>query len=435
MRKTRERYAVETKKSRKWLNEARVQMGEGKTLIELPVSVREAMENTQETLSDITFRTGLVLMKAIMNDEVTLAVGPVYHPYKISPYRRWTKQSGYVIWAGKKIPLKHPRVRTKDGSKEMPLKTYQTFQNEDGLDQRIGERILLGLSGHDYKRAIDDFREGYGLTKSSISRHFIRVTKKKLEELMERPLSKLELVVIGIDGIEVAGETLITAVGIDIEGQKHILGLWQGATENADICKMLIAEMIRRGLETDQKYLFTVDGSKALSKALRDVFGADTLIQRCQIHKRRNVKSHLPKEYQEVVDTRIRTAYNMSKYSEAKELLVQTVEYLKEINPTAARSLEEGLEETLTIHRLNLPDILRKTLSSTNFVESPFSVTRDVIRDVKRWRQGNQRLRWVASALLEAEGRMNHISGYRVIPILANAIKNNQNIDKLAVRA
>ena len=178
-----------------------------------------------------------------------------------------------------------------------------------------------------------------------------------------------------------------------------------------------------------------ISGAKALSKAIKDVFGSDSLIQRCQLHKRRNVKSHLPEEYQEVVDTRIRAAYNMNKYSDAKELLLKTVEYLHEINPTAARSLEEGLEETLTMHRLDLPDILRKTLSSTNFVESPFSVTRDVIRDVKRWRKGNQRLRWVASALLEAERRMNRISGYRVIPILINAIKNNQNIDKLAVRA
>jgi len=435
MYKTRKRYAVETEKSRKWLEKSRVQIGEKSTLIELPVSVMGAIENTQEMLNDLTIRTGLVLMKALMNDEVKLAVGPFYHPDKTSPFRRWTNQSGYVIWAGKKIPLKHPRVRTKDGSKEMPLKTYQAFQDESGLDKRIGERILLGLSGSDYEQAINDFREGYGLKKSSISRHFVRVTKKKLEELMERPLGKLELVVIGIDGIEVAGETLITAVGIDIEGQKHILGLWQGATENADICKMLISEMIRRGLKADRKYLFTVDGSKALSKAIKDVFGAASLIQRCQIHKRRNVRSHLPEEYQDVVDTRIRAAYNMSKYSDAKELLAQTVEYLKEINPTAARSLEEGLEETLTIHRLDLPDILRKTLASTNFVESPFSVTRDVIRDVKRWRKGNQRLRWVASALLEAERRMNRISGYRVIPILINAIKNNQNIDKLAVRA
>jgi len=435
MYKTRKRYAVETEKSRKWLEKARVQIAAKSTLIELPISVMATIENTQETLNDLTIRTGLVLMKAIMNDEVKLAVGPSYHPYKTSPSRRWGKQPGYVVWAGKKIPLTRPRVRTKDGSREIPLKTYQAFQSESGLDKRIGERILLGLSSRDYGPAIDDFREGYGLTKSSISRHFIKVTKKKLEELMERPLGKLDLVVIGIDGIDVAGAVLITAVGIDTQGEKHMLGLWQGSTENADVCKMLITEMIRRGLKTDLKYLFAVDGGKALSKAIKDVFGADSLIQRCQIHKRRNVKSHLPEEYQTVVDTRIKAAYNMSKYGDAKDLLLKTVAYLNEINPTAARSLEEGLEETLTVHRLDLPDILRKTLSNTNFVESPFSVTRDVIRDVKRWRKGNQRLRWVASALLEAERRMNRISGYRVIPILINAIKNNQNIDKLAVRA
>lgn len=435
MYKTRKRYATETEKSRKWLEKARVQIAEKSTMIELPVSVIEAIENTQEALTDLTFRTGLVLMKAMMNDEVKSKVGPSYHPAKTSPARRWGKQSGYVIWAGKKIPLKRPRVRTKDGLREVPLKTYRAFQSEAGLDKRISERIILGLSIRDYKRAIDDFSEGYGLTKSSVSRHFIKASQKKLEELMERSIDKMDLAVIGIDGIELAGEVLLMAVGIDVQGKKHILGLWQGSTENADVCKMLITDMINRGLKTKHQYLFVVDGAKALSKAVKDVFGTDSLIQRCQIHKRRNVKSHLPEEYQNVIDTRIKAAYNMSKYSDAKELLLKTVEYLQEINPSAARSLEEGLEETLTMHRLGLPDILRKTLSNTNFVESPFSVTRDIIRDVKRWRRGNQRLRWVASALLAAESRMNRIGGYRVIPILTNAVKNIQNIDKLVIRA
>ena len=178
-----------------------------------------------------------------------------------------------------------------------------------------------------------------------------------------------------------------------------------------------------------------LDGGKGINKAVRNVFEADGFIQRCQIHKRRNVKSHLPEEYHEVVDSRIRTAYNMSDYNEAKELLLKTVEYLEQINPTAARSLEEGLEETLTVHRLGLPDILRRTVSNTNFVESTLSVKRDVTKNVKRWRQGNQRLRWTATALLEAERRMHRIKGHRVITILTNALKNIKNLDKTVARA
>jgi len=435
--KTRKRYAVETKKSRKWLENAQVQMNTGSTLLELPVSVMDVIGNAQEVLADLSARAGLVLMKAMMNGEVTTKAGLPYHPLETSPVGRWGDQSGYVVWAGKKIPMKHPRLRTKEPnqSQEVPLETYQAFQNESGLDKRIGQRVMLRISSRNYKRAVDEFCEGYGLKKSSISRHFIRASKKKLEELMERPLGQKDFVVIGIDGIEMGGSVIVVSVGIDILGRKHILGLWQGSTENADVCKMLLTDMIRRGLKPERPCLFVLDGGKALSKAVRDVFGTDSIIQRCQIHKRRNVRSHLPEQYHAVIDAQIKAAYNMSQYNDARSALSGTIDYLQGINPTAARSLEEGLEETLTVHRLGLPDILRKTLSNTNFVESPFSVTRDVTRNVKRWQNGNQRMRWAASTLLEAERRMRLISGHRVIQLLINALRNNPNIDKIAVRA
>lgn len=386
-------------KARKWLEKVTVGNGQGNTILELPVSLAEAIGDTQETLTDLTYRVGLVLIKATMQEEVQSLVGPRYHPCKTSPYRRWANQTGYVVWAGKKVNLKHPRVRSKDGRLEMPLKSYQSFQSKNGLEERIKDRIVLGLSCRDYEGAINEFYDGYGLAKSSINRHFIKATGRKLEELMERPLGELALLAIGIDGIQVAGETLIISVGIDEGGKKHILGLWQGATENATVCKGLLTDMVRRGLSTERRYLFTIDGSKALSKAIKDTFGADALIHRCWIHKRRNVKGYLPENYQAIVDNRLRAAYNMKDYFEAKKELLKVVEYLEGINPSAAKSLEEGLEETLTVHRLGLPDILRKTLSNTNFIESTLSITRDVTRDVKRWRRGEQRLRWFATAL------------------------------------
>jgi len=417
-------YQNGTGKSRKWWDKVQAETDHDASRIELPVSLAEAMGNSQEALMDLVYRVGLVLIRTTLQEEVKSLVGERYYPDKESPWRRWSKQRGYVVWAGKKVNLKRPRVRSNDGKRESPLESYKAFQSEKGLDERLAERVILGLSTRNYERAIDDFCDGYGLAKSSISRHFIKTSAKKLEELLERSLGKLDLVVIGIDGIEVSGEVLVIAVGIDRQGKKHILGLWQGATENAQVCKDLLCDMVRRGLEPSQKYLFVVDGAKALSKAIKEVCGEASLIQRCQIHKRRNVKGYLPRNYQAVVDNRLRVAYNMKGYQEAKGLLLKTVEYLEEINPSAARSLEEGMEETLTVHRLGLPDILRKTLSSTNFIESTLSITRDVTGNVKRWRRGDQRLRWLASALLEAESRMIRIRGYRVLPMLTNALKN-----------
>ena len=232
------------KESRKYWEKVEVQTDNGKTLVELPVSLAEAIGNSTEALRDLTYRVGLVLIRATLEDEVKRLVGKWYHPAKTSPWRRWTKQTGYVVWAGKKVNLKHPRVRSKDGKTEASLESYKAFQSEKGLDKRLSERVILGLSSRDYERAVDDFADGYGLKKSSISRHFIKASGEKLAELLERTLDKVDLVVIGIDGLEVAGECLIIAVGIDVKGKKHILGLWQGATENTDICKALISDLV-----------------------------------------------------------------------------------------------------------------------------------------------------------------------------------------------
>ena len=413
------------------LKEARelLENNQGEISVKLPLDLVEVIGNSQEIVKDLAYRVGLLLMKGLMREEVRNLVGPRYHPRKTGQLRRWGEQSGYVIWQGKKVKL--PRPRARDPRQEIPLSSYQAFQSSRGLDEGIWKRLVLGLSTRDYEPAINEFTEGYGLKKSTISRRFIRASAEKLRQISERNLGELDLVVIGIDGLEVANQVLVIAVGIDSKGKKHTLGLWQGATENAEVCKNLVEDMLRRGLDTSKRYLFVVDGSKALSKAIRDAFGQESLIQRCQIHKRRNVRSHLPEGYQMLVDQRLRVAYQMKDYDEAKRLLLKTVDYLEEINPSAARSLEEGLEETLTVHRLRLPDILRRTLSTTNFIESILSISRDVMRDVKRWQGKDQRLRWVGSALLEAERRMHRIRGYRALPLLINALNNKKNIDRM----
>lgn len=251
---------------------------------------------------------------------------------------------------------------------------------------------------------------------------------------MERDLSHLELCAIFIDGIEFKSNLLVVALGLDKTGRKHILGLWQGATENAAVCNNLLDDIERRGLDTKRDYLFVLDGSKALRSAVAKKFGADVLVQRCQVHKRRNVRDHLPPEHQEAIDARIRAAYNMADYDKAKESLEVTVRYLERLNPSAASSLKEGLEETLTLHKLGISGLLRKTLSSTNPIESCFSVTRSITGRVKRWSGGDMVQRWAAAALLRAEKKFKRVKGYREIPKLIAALQQ-KNIDRKEVAA
>ncbi|MDI6891908.1 MAG: transposase [Actinomycetota bacterium] len=264
------------------------------------------------------------------------------------------------------------------------------------------------------------------MSKSSVGRHFIKATAKQLKALLERRLDTLDLIAILIDGIEFKEYLLVVALGVDEEGRKHVLGLWQGATENTEVVTALLEDLVERGLSPKKNYLFVLDGAKALRKAVKKVFGEDTEIQRCQLHKRRNVKSYLPPEHQEIVDRRLRAAYSMGDYHEAKKSLQLTVSYLKRLNPSAARSLEEGLEETLTLHCLGVPDLLRKSLSSTNLIESPFSTSKDISRRVKRWRNGEQVQRWAAASLLEVEKRFRRINGYRYLSVLATALNRKE---------
>lgn len=240
---------------------------------------------------------------------------------------------------------------------------------------------------------------------------------------MERRLDDLDLVVILIDGIHFDEHVLAVSLGVSSDGSKHVLGLWQGATENTQVCKELLNDMIRRGLNAEQRYLFVLDGSKALHKAVTSVFGDHARIQRCQVHKRRNVLSHLPKRYHFTFRNRLKIAWDMTTYADAKEELKKIVQELEEVNESAARSLEEGLEETLTLHRLGVPALLRRSLRSTNLIESCFSSTRKFCRNVKHWRNGNMVLRWGGTMLNEAEKRFRRVKGSRSMQSVIAALR------------
>jgi transposase-like protein len=283
--------------------------------------------------------------------------------------------------------------------------------------------MLANVSCRNYRKAVETVQQGYGISKSVTNREMVKASRERMVELCERKLDNVDMVVLLIDGIEVDGTTFVTALAIDAQGDKHLLGFTEGATENAEICKELLENLQERGLRANRSILALLDGSKALRKAVKDVWGKRALIHRCHEHKLRNVLSHLPKKYHREVQQRLRAAYKMNDYSKALEALQAVLRYLERTNEAAAASLKEGMEETLTTHRLELPDILRRSLVSTNIIESAISRYRAITRNVKRWTRGDQKRRWAATALMEAERSFRRIKGYRSMSVLIAAIE------------
>jgi len=254
----------------------------------------------------------------------------------------------------------------------------------------------------------------------------VRASAASLAAWASRSLAGTRYVAVFIDGVEYAGETLVVALGLTTDGHKQVLGIRQGATENAVVVTSLLEELQERGLDTSRPTLFVLDGAKALVAGVKRVFGRQALIQRCQIHKRRNVKAHLAQRHHAELNRRLSEAYSQTSYAQAKGLLADTVGWLKRLSPDAAASLTEGLEETLTVARLGLPDLLRRTLSNTNVIESALSVTRTVTARVKRWRDGDMRRRWCSAGLVRAETKFRRVKGYRQMPHLIAALDQHQ---------
>ncbi|MGH9555708.1 MAG: IS256 family transposase [Terriglobales bacterium] len=389
--------------------------------VHLPLPLVEVWEEMQAEVERLTGEAGLQIVRAILEEEVRQKVGPPYRPDGDAGARRWGRQPGYVVFGGQKIPLARPRVRTRTGE-EVALENYRRLQQDGRMQRAVAEGLVCGLSTRKYRRAVQSVLEGYGIRKSSVSRHFVRATASQLRELCERRLEKLNLVALLIDGIEFASQTLIVALGVDENGVKHVLGLWQGATENATVCKALLEDLVARGVNPERRYLFVLDGSKALRAAVDKVFGARAEVQRCQLHKRRNVKDHLPEHCRADYDRQLRNAYAMTSYADAKAALEKLFRQLERINPSAARSLEEGMEETLTLHRLGVSTLLRRSLATTNIIESCLSTVRHVARNVKRWQAGDHVARWTAAGLVEAEKKFRKVKGYRELKELAGKL-------------
>jgi transposase-like protein len=368
----------------------------------------------------LTVSAGALVVEAIMQAECEQLAGKPYA--RKTEIDRWGTESGYVVMGGQKVQVTRQRLRDKQ-KKEVHLASYERFQDEDRRTQAVFSRLVAGVSNRQYAKTVEEFGKGYGISKSVISRKTVEATAEQLRTLCERDLSTLDICVLVIDGVHVAETVHIVALGVETSGKKHVLGVRQGATENSQVCTELFEEMEQRGLHAERAVLVVIDGSKALRSAVDRFFGKRAVLQRCQFHKCSNVLQHLPDRYHAEYARKIHSAYSMTSYDDAKRVLEMTIEQLQRINESAARSLEEGLEETLTVHRLQLPGILRKSFSTSNLIESAFSQGSTLMRNVRRWSNNNQIQRWVATSLLQAEKNFRRVKGFRSMSVLVTALE------------
>ncbi len=390
---------------------------------QVTLSLVELTRSAKEHLLSLSVALGLATLKELFADELTRLVGPKgKHRSDRTAYRHGSERRSVTL-GGRLVEVERPRARGRDGT-ELALATYAAVADRDLLSQAALARMLAGLSSRHYEAGLEpvgDVRTR-GTSRSAVSRRFIAGTARKLAQLRSRDLRQLRLVALFIDGIEIADHTVVVALGVGEAGGKHVLGLEEGTTENAATCKALLSGLIERGLPTDRALLFVTDGGKAIAKAVRDAYGRLALHHRCRLHKRRNVLDHLPEGLRPVIGGKLDQAWAKEDPDEAERSLRRLAHSLEESHPGAAASIREGLEETLTISRLDLSPALVKTFKSTNPIDSLCDGIRVMQRNVKRWQSGKMALRWTAAAALEREKRFRRINGYRDMWLLKRAL-------------
>ncbi len=388
----------------------------------LPVRLVDVV---REDLRAFVVRSGMQALGELLEEERAALCGPRYRHDPERTHSRAGYAPGELVLGGRRVSVPRPRVRDVDG-REVPLSSWSAFGDEDPLDERAVHQMLLGVSTRRYARSLEplepELRER-GTSKSAVSRRFVEVTSKKVDEWLGRPLDGIDPIVILIDGIHVDEHVFLVALGVDKEGQKHVLGVREGATENATCCRELLGDLSERGLATDKATLFVLDGSKALARAVRDVFAERARIQRCQVHKTRNVVDQLPESMRASVRSTMRQAYRTANADKAKQQLLNLARRLREAHPAAAGSLEEGLDETLTVKRLDLPSGLERFLSTTNAIENLMGTVRHQTQRVKKWKDGRMMLRWVATALDDASTRFRRVVSAAAMRDVAAALR------------
>ena len=412
-------YQIESQRAVKQFEEM---AADGNPAVQMLLPMAEMVGWLRKGVGELIRQAGLQLMDLLMQEEVREVVGERSQRQAERRANRWGVEHGYCVVMGQKVPIERPRVRTTD-DKEVRLGSYEMFHRGEPLTETVWEKLMLGLSTRKYGQAVRQFTEAYGLEKSAISEHFIEASRAKLKDMMEHRLENRRLCALLIDATPFEGQQMVAALGIAQDGRKTILGVRQGATENATVVGELLGELMNRGLDFTEPRLYVLDGGRALTAAVRKYAGESAVIQRCQVHKRRNVLDHLTDEQKPAAARKLNAAYALENYVAAKQALNALHRELMDLNPSAARSLGEGMEETLTVHRLHVPMQLRKTLASTNVIESAFSIVERVCRNVKRWHAGDQRERWVGSGLLVAQKQFRRITGYKQIPVLIRELE------------
>ncbi len=373
---------------------------------------------------------GLEAVADLLQQEVEQLAGVRYaRKGSEQAHRRWGSQKGSVYLMDQKLPLDVPRVRDVEADAEVSLAAYRALQTPKKTDEGLLLRVLKGISCRNYKACAESVPEAFGISASSVSRRFIKATAKKRKQFQERPLDDYGFVTLFIDGKSFADEEIVIALGVTMDGQKIPLGFVESATENERICRQLIQDLIRRGLCYDQGLLVVLDGSKGLRSAVTKALKGYVRVHRCQWHKRENVVSYLPERERPRVRRKLQKAYDCDTYEEAKAALESLKPELKLMNQSAVTSLEEGLEETLTLHRLGMLPFLKRSFRTTNCIEALNSRTGELTRKVRRWNNSPQRHRWVAAALLDIEPRLRRVSGYKHLPLLRQALNKNLNLD------
>ncbi len=385
-------------------------------------------------LREFVLEAGLQSVKAVFADEAAALAGPKYRRWPGRTAHHWGAAPAEMVMGGRKVVLPRPRVRSVEG-RELRLPSVARFAEEDPLTERVLEQILLGVSTRRYDRSLEPLGVPVptrGTSKSSVSRTFVEATRRTVERELSRSLSELDVAVLMLDGVVVKKQSVVVAFGVTVDGAKHVLGLRLGSTENAVLCTELLQDLLRRGLKVSRPLLCVIDGGGGLRRALHDVFGDVAVIQRCQLHKIRNVRDHLPKKAQAWVLSQMRQAYKALGAESARRQLLRLVSWLgRNGHDDAAASLREGLEETLTVLKLKLPSTLTRSLSTTNAIENLMSAIRRTTRRVARWRNGSMIRRWVGLAVLDAQNRFRRLKGHREMPLLFQAL-DRLHRDRLA---
>ena len=381
--------------------------------------VVQVMLQGKRALDTAMLGIGRLVAETIMYMEREEKSGPDYHP--TSPeLRKWASQRGSVYIGDQKLFVEHPRLRGPDG--EVGLGTYEQLKNRGGFSEELLAEVLRGMSARKYEETVTNAGKAFGVTPSSVSRHLVEATSKQLKQFQERSLDDFSLFAMYLDTVHRGGQAFVVALGVNREGKKLPLGFWEGATENHEICEELLEDVERRGLKLSKRVLWVTDGGGGIIKALKSRYGKKLIHQRCTLHKDRNIQRHLPKRYRKQAHHLFTAALEQNSYKDAKKMLQEFERWLRDINESAADSLVEALEEVLMLHKLKVPALLRKSLHSTNPIESMFSMVRSCERNIKRYRNSKMRQRWLATVLLHCEQRFRRVKGHASIDEVVAAI-------------